>query len=248
MKEFSGKVLLVEDNKNLRSILKDYLTTITFTVDDYNNGLTALQHFSQYKYDICILDVVMPNMNGFELLQEIRKKDEEVPVVFLTARDSKEDKIKGFQLGCDDYITKPFNIEELVLRIEAILRRTRRSKTRKSTMQMPNQKFNLGDFVFDTSTFELIHPLQRRILTKKEAELLRVFCESPNKLIPREYILRQVWGTDDYASSRSMDVFLTKLRSYFQVGQTDNPSIEIKNVHGTGFILKVDPAGFQVSQ
>ncbi|MBQ7551584.1 MAG: response regulator transcription factor [Bacteroidales bacterium] len=243
MREFRGKILLAEDNKNLRTILKDYLTTIRFNVDDFNNGLTALQNFAQCKYDICILDIVMPGMNGLELLQEIRKKDEEIPVIFLTVRGDKEDKIKAFQLGCDDYITKPFNVEELVLRIEAILRRTRRSKIRKSPMSATPQKFNLGDFVFDTDTHELIHPLQRRVLTKKETELLRIFCENKDKLIPREYILRQVWGTDDYATSRSMDVFLTKLRSYFHIGQTDKdikPAIEIKNIHGTGFILKVN--------
>lgn len=241
MKESRGKIMLVEDNQHLKNILKDYLETIKFRVDDFSDGIAALEAFSQYKYDICIFDIVMQGMTGFELIQEIRKKDEDIPVIFLTARNEKEDKIKAFKLGCDDYITKPFSTEEFVLRIEAILRRTRRQKARKPAFNQTPQTFEFGKFVFDTASLELRHPSKTRLLTRKEAELLRIFCENPNKLIPRDYILRHVWGTDDYATSRSMDVFLAKIRNYLNIDNKPDiePDVEIKNVHGSGFILKV---------
>lgn len=243
MKESRGKIMLVEDNQNLRNVLKDYLEAIQFKVDDFSNAADATTAFGQYKYDICIFDILMQGMSGFELLEAIRSKDEEIPIIFLTARDNKDDKIKAFRMGCDDYITKPFSTEELVLRIEAILRRTRHSKVRKQSTSHTPQTFEFGNFRFETATLKLEHAKETRTLTKKEAELLRLFCENQNKLIPREFILREVWGSDDYATSRSMDVFLAKLRSYLNIDAPTQPGIEplveIKNVHGTGFILKV---------
>ena len=199
---------------------------------------------------------MMPDKDGFTLMQEIRKVDPDVPVIFLTAKSSKEDKIKGFKLGADDYITKPFSTEELALRIEAILRRTKRSK-REDKNLYEERVYKFGDFVFNYSAMQLIHPTKTRTLTRKEAELLKLLCEHQNKLLPREVILKEIWGDEDYSIGRSMDVFLTKLRSYINIekvskehlnpngGRRDKykpgfePRVEICNVHGTGFILKV---------
>lgn len=273
-RDCKGKIMLVEDNQNLRSVLKEYFEALRYTVDDFGNGAIAKQEYAPYKYDICILDIIMQGIDGFDLLQEIRQKDQEVPVIFLTARTDKEDRIKAFKLGCDDYITKPFCTEELILRIEAILRRTRRSRKSPSSMvsdsydaagglaaRLSGQEgptlFHIGNYVFDYSCLQLTHPLKTRNLTRKEAELLRLLCENVNKLMPRDVILRQIWGSADYANGRSMDVFLTKLRSYLSLDPVDEkylnkdpksknkyvdgfePNVEIRNIHGTGFILKV---------
>ena len=180
--------------------------------------------------------------------------------MFLTAKNEKEDRIKAFRLGCDDYMTKPFSAEELTLRIEAILRRTKRPKKVKPVIPHTNDIYHFGNFTFDFGSMQLVHPLKTRSLTRKEAELLRLLCENMNKLMPREVILRQIWGSDDYAAGRSMDVFLTKLRSYLAIEPIDEkylnkdpktkakyvegyePDIEIHNVHGTGFIFKVKGA------
>ena len=256
-KEIKAKIMLVEDNQNLRNVLKDYLETLKFGVDDFSDSTSASNSFAKFKYDICVFDIVMKGKNGYELLQDIRKIDPEVPVMFLTARNEKEDRIKAFKLGCDDYMTKPFSAEELTLRIEAILRRTKRPKKVKPVIPHTNDVYHFGNFTFDFGSMQLIHPLKTRSLTRKEAELLRLLCENMNKLMPREVILRQIWGSDDYAAGRSMDVFLTKLRSYLAIEPIDEkylnkdpktkakyvegyePDIEIHNVHGTGFIFKV---------
>ncbi|SRR5574344_1845303 len=257
MKEIKGRIMLVEDNQNLRHVLKDYLEALRYDVDDFSDGEAAFQSFAQCKYDICIFDIIMQKKNGYELLAAIREVDEEVPVIFLTARNDKEDKIKAFRMGCDDYITKPFSTEELLLRIEAILRRTKKPKKAKPALRTTNEIFSFGNYTFDFNTMQLTHPSQTRSLTRKEAELLRLLCENKNKLLPRDVILRQIWGSDDYAAGRSMDVFLTKLRSYLSLDPIDpkyinkeggrkrkyvdgyEPPIEISNIHGTGFILKV---------
>lgn len=255
-RESKGRIMLVEDNQNLRKVLKDYLETLKFNVSDFSNGDAASESFERHRYDICIFDIVMQGKSGFDLLAEIRKVDEQVPVVFLTARTDKEDKIKAFKMGCDDYITKPFSTEELILRIEAILRRTRQHAKVKPVYKVTNEVYHFGKFTFDHANLELSHPLKTRTLTRKEAELMRILCENMNRLVQREEILRKVWGNDDYASGRSMDVFLTKLRAYLAIEPVDpkylntdptkrskyvegyEPDIEIKNVHGTGFMLK----------
>ncbi|MDD4395400.1 MAG: response regulator transcription factor [Bacteroidales bacterium] len=257
MKENKGKIMMVEDNQNLRHVLKDYLEALKYSVDDFSDGETAFHSFEKFKYDICIFDIIMQNKNGYELLTAIREIDEDVPVIFLTARNDKEDKIKAFRMGCDDYITKPFSTEELVLRIEAILRRTKKSKKLKPTIKSTTEVYHFGNYKFDFSSMELIHPTKTRSLTRKEAELLRLLCENKNKLLPRDLILRQIWGNDDYAAGRSMDVFLTKLRSYINLDPIDakyinpdggrkgryvegfEPAVEICNIHGTGFIFRV---------
>lgn len=257
MRESKGKIMLVEDNQNLRHVLKDYLEALKYNVDDFSDGEAAFQSFEKFRYDICIFDIIMQKKNGYELLAAIRQVDEEVPVVFLTARNDKEDKIKAFRMGCDDYITKPFSTEELLLRIEAILRRTKKTKKVKPVIKPSNEIYTFGNYKFDFGGMQLEHPEKTRALTRKEAELLRLLCENKNKLLPRDVILRQIWGCDDYAAGRSMDVFLTKLRSYISLDPVDpkfinpdggrkgryvegyEPPVEICNIHGTGFIFRV---------
>ena len=169
-----------------------YLETLKFNVDDFSDSISAGNSFAKFKYDICVFDIVMKGKNGYELLQDIRKIDPEVPVMFLTARNEKEDRIKAFKLGCDDYMTKPFSAEELTLRIEAILRRTKRPKKVKPALVHTNDVYHFGNFTFDFGSMQLIHPSNTRPLTRKEAELLRLLCENMNKLMPREVILRQI--------------------------------------------------------
>lgn len=256
MKTTRNRIMLVEDSQNLRSVLKDYFEMLDFSVTDFENGNAALMAFNKGRFDICVLDIMMPGKDGFTLMQEIRQIDHQIPVILLTSKQSKEDKIKGFKLGCDDYVVKPFSTEELTLRIKAILRRTQNV----SDIQKPLYEdciYKLGNYSFNYSAMELSHPKSTRILTRKEAELLRLFCEYKNKLLTRETILREVWGDEDYAVGRSMDVFLTKLRSYLSLDEVPEehinknggrhnryepgfePQVEIVNVHGTGFILKV---------
>lgn len=248
--------MLVEDSQNLRYVLRDYFEMLDYEVAEFSDGMAASKAFNKDLFDICILDVMMPEKDGFTLLQDIRKLDADVPVIFLTAKANKEDKIRGFKLGCDDYMAKPFSTEELALRIEAILRRTRRLKVENKPL-IEEKIYKFGDFIFDYSAMQLIHPKKTRVLTRKEAELLKLLCEHQNKLLPREVILKEVWGDEDYSVGRSMDVFLTKLRSYINIepvskehlnpngGRHDKympgfePKVEICNVHGTGFILKV---------
>ena len=256
MKSSKGKIMLVEDSSNLRFVLKDYFEMLDYEVADFEDANTALKAFNSGSFDICLLDIVMPEKDGFTLMQDIRKIDADVPIILLTAKGNKESRILGFKLGCDDYVVKPFSTEELALRIEAILRRTRRQAT--SMKSLYEEKiYKFGDFVFNYSSMQLIHPQITRTLTGKEAKLLKLLCEHQNKLLPREVILKEIWGDEDYSVGRSMDVFLTKLRSYINIEKVEDeylnpaggrrnkyvagyePKVEICNVHGTGFILKV---------
>jgi DNA-binding response OmpR family regulator len=257
MGKSKGKILLVEDSNNLRFVLRDYFEILDYEVIDFGEGVTAMKTFDEGKYDICLLDIMVPDRDGFSLIQDIKRIDPEVPVVFLTAKANKEDKIKGFKLGCDDYITKPFSTEELALRIEAILRRMQKLPRKVEKTLYEEKIYTFGDFEFNYSAMQLTHPTKTRTLTRKEAELLKLLCEHQNKLLPREVILKEIWGEEDYSIGRSMDVFLTKLRSYINIekvpdeylnpegGRRDKykpgfePRVEICNVHGTGFILKV---------
>jgi len=233
MKNEKTKILLVEDNQNLRLVLKDYLEMLHYEVIACSDGEEGSRVFTKDKYDLCILDIMMPVKDGFNLAQEIRNIDSNVPIVFLTARTLKEDKIKGFKIGADDYITKPFSTEELSLRIEAILRRTKAQKT--TSILGVQQTFKIGIFTFDYNALQLKSPSINRSLTRKESELLKLLCTHKNVLIPREVILRSVWGEDDYFIGRSMDVFITKLRKYIK----EDPNVSIKNIHGSGFKLEV---------
>lgn len=225
------KLLLVEDDPNLGSVLKEYLEIKGFDVDHAENGKLGWDKFITSHYDFLILDVMMPVMDGFELGREIRKKNQEVPILFLTAKSMKEDKIKGFELGADDYLTKPFSMEELVLRIDAIMRRTNRSidELEKQT------EFEIGKYSFDYVRQILSINNENKKLTTKEADLLKMLCMYKNDVMKREDALVKIWGDDNYFTARSMDVFITKLRKYLK----EDSNINIMNIHGAGYKLVV---------
>jgi DNA-binding response OmpR family regulator len=223
------KILLVEDDPNLSLVLADYLEMLGYEISTCFNGEEGLMAFMKGKFDLCIFDVMMPKKDGFTLAEDIRKKDKNIPIIFLTAKSFKEDRIKGFQSGCDDYITKPFSTEELNYRIQAILRRT--SSPRQDKPSEDSTIFTFGIFTFDSVNMVLRSPGKEQHLTRKEAELLKVLCLNKNQLLTRENALKSVWGDDDYFIGRSMDVFITKLRKYLK----DDPKVSIGNVHGTGF-------------
>lgn len=227
--EPKAKILLVEDDPNLSDVLTDFLEMLGHSVVLAADGSKGLEEYGKAKFDLLILDVMLPVMDGFSLAAEIRKIDVTVPIIFLTARGQMEDRITGFKAGCDDYIPKPFSSEELSLRIEAILRRCRHEP------EKIIKTVALGKIVFDPANFELRSGDKRINLTPKEAALLKVLCEHKNALLTREKALKEVWGDDDYFIGRSMDVFITKLRKYLK----DDPDVAIVNVHGTGFRLEV---------
>jgi two-component system OmpR family response regulator len=226
-----GNILLVEDDENLGFVLTDFLGISGYKVEHATDGVAGFESFQNGKYDLCLLDVMMPFKDGFTLAQEIRKLDEIVPIIFLTAKVMKEDKIRGFKIGADDYITKPFSTEELSLRIEAVLRRTRQSLI--SSGQ--DAVYEIGSFTFDYSNQLLKRDKEERRLTKKEAEVLRLLCINKNKILRREVALKMIWGEDDYFMGRSMDVYITKLRKFLQ----DDPTVNITNIHRTGFMLEI---------
>lgn len=220
------KILLAEDDHNLGTILKAYLEAKGYPTKLYINGKEAYDAYTREKFDFCILDVMMPVKDGFTLAKEIRKSDRKIPILFLTAKSMQEDRIEGLQLGADDYLTKPFSMEELLLRIKAILRRA-------VTVSGEQNVFKLGKYVFDCShqTLTLKDDVQK--LTSKEAELLKLLAENLNSVLDRSIALNRIWNDDSYFNARSMDVYIAKLRKYLK----DDPSIELLNVHGIGFKL-----------
>jgi two-component system, OmpR family, response regulator len=222
------KILLAEDDENLGSLLREYLNAKGFETNLFANGELAFRDFVKTQYDICILDIMMPVKDGYTLAREIRQIDEEIPIIFLTAKSMKEDVIEGFSIGADDYITKPFSMEELLFRIEAILKRT--SSAFKTA---PVEKFEIGKYVFDIKkqTLQIEDKITR--LTTKESELLKLLCSHQNKILDRNFALKTIWLDDNYFNARSMDVYITKLRKYLK----DDDSVEIINVHGKGFKL-----------
>jgi DNA-binding response OmpR family regulator len=224
-------ILMVEDDLNLSTVLQDYLEMLGYRVTVCRDGEEGKQAFTNGSFNLCLLDVMMPRKDGFTLAQEIRESDELMPIIFLTAKSLKEDRIKGFRTGCDDYITKPFSTEELSLRVAAVLRRCQTSLAFNVEEKV---KFNIGKYTFDYSNMTLSLEEETHTLTRKQADLLRLLCENENQLVKRETALKLVWGSDDYFIGRSMDVFITKLRKYLK----DDPSISITNVHGTGFKLE----------
>ena len=226
--EQKTKLLLAEDDENLGLLLKEYLVAKGYDADLYPDGEAAYKGFMKEHYDICILDVMMPKKDGFTLAKDIRIVNAEIPVIFLTAKNMKEDVLEGFKLGADDYITKPFSMEELIMRIEAILRRT--TLEGQSSSQ---QIFTLGKFTFDTRKQTLSEGDEAVKLTTKESELLKLLCQNANKVLERNYALKSIWIDDNYFNARSMDVYITKLRKHLK----DEPSVEIINVHGKGYKL-----------
>lgn len=227
-----ASILLVEDDKNLGFVIKDFLSESGYAVTLIDNGLTALQTFLSEPKDLCLIDVMLPLKDGFAVAEEIRQKDQHVPIIFLTARAMREDKVKGFKIGADDYITKPFSTEELLLRIEAILRRTLSQGNNNIVGQ---EIFKIGKFTFDYTNQTIQIADTKRNLTRKEAGVLRLLCINRNQLVRRDFALKLIWGEDDYFMGRSMDVYITKLRKILK----EDPDISIQNIHRTGFKLEI---------
>ncbi|TAF65566.1 MAG: DNA-binding response regulator [Cytophagales bacterium] len=222
------KIFLVEDDTNLGFVMKDNLEINQYEVNWQTDGQTAWQVFQQTQFDICILDIMLPNKDGFSLATDIRKLNADIPIIFVSAKSMKDDKLKGFKIGADDYLTKPFSIEELLARIEVILKRSQ--KTTKNTPITPHQ---IGNYHFDFKNLQLTLGQTTKNLTLKEAELLKLFAENLNQVLERDRILNQLWGDDDYFTGRSLDVFISRLRKYLK----DDPKIEIQNIHRVGFKL-----------
>jgi DNA-binding response OmpR family regulator len=234
MKTSNAKILLVEDDRNLSTVIHDYLEMSSYKVTVARNGQEGLDEFRQGSYSLVLLDVMLPLIDGFSVAQEIRKMDCEIPIIFMTAKSMKEDRLKGFQLGADDYITKPFSTEELKMRINAVLRRTQI----KNTSVNQNVVFTIGSHTFDYTNHLLVSGGNERRLTKREAELLHLLCQNMNKILRRDVALKSIWGEDDYFMGRSMDVYITKLRKMLGT----DPDVSIVNIHNTGFKLDVKKA------
>lgn len=230
--ENKNSILLVEDDPNLSVVLKDFLDMIGFETVLCSNGEEGLAVFKSKAFDLCILDVMMPRKDGFTLARDIREENEAIPIIFLTARSLKEDRIQGFKAGCDDYITKPFSTEELSLRIRAILKRC---NIQKQAVDSQKTVFHIGKYDLDFNNLSLKIDDNELTLTRKEAELLKLLCENRNKLVTREYALKTIWGSDNYFVGRSMDVFITRLRKYLK----NDDRIQITNIHGSGFKLEI---------
>lgn len=226
-------LLLVEDDTNLGELLQEYLIDKGYPTDLATDGQKGWQCFVDNQYDLCIFDVMMPKKDGFSLAKEVRMTGRDVPIIFLTAKSMKEDTMQGFRSGADDYVTKPFDREELILRIEAILRRYRKQsdlpEEEKSTV------FQIGNYTFDYNHHQLVLDEKGTRLTSKESELLKLFCQNINQPISRSFALKTIWGDDSYFNARSMDVYITKLRKHFK----EDASIQIMNLHGEGFKLMV---------
>lgn len=231
MDEKKVKVLLAEDDKNLGTILKAYLEAKGYYTRLTVNGQEAYDAFKSEEYDFCIIDIMMPVKDGFALARDIRKENKEVPLLFLTAKAMEEDKIKGFELGADDYITKPFSMEELLVRMKAILRRVKEDKSIKSDTHI----YKIGQFTFDYHRQVLAIDETEQKLTSKESELLKLLCENMNNVLDRSEALKKIWHDDSYFNARSMDVYVTKLRKYLR----EDTEVELMNVHGIGFKLIV---------
>lgn len=222
-----SKVLLAEDDLSLGYVIKDNLADAGYDVVLCADGQAAIDKFSKETFDICLLDVMMPNKDGFAVAKKIRQHTDQVPILLITAKSLEEDRIHGFECGADDYIIKPFSMQELLLRIEVFLRRTKKMHSEKT------QNFQIGKMMFSFNDLKLNMGTTAFNMTQKEAELLLFLCEHPNRILKREEVLLNVWGKDDYFLGRSMDVFITKLRKYFK---TDT-SVHIETIHGMGFRL-----------
>jgi len=227
--ETKTRILLAEDDVNLGNLLQEYLNVKGYESALYTDGEKAYKGFVKHEYDICILDVMMPLKDGFTLAKEIRQQNTEIPIIFLTAKNMQEDVLEGFKLGGDDYITKPFSMQELLFRIEAILRRTSAQSNRKQEL------FSIGSFEFDSNRQILSQAGNEIKLTTKESDLLKLLCQNINGILERNYALKTIWFDDNYFNARSMDVYITKLRKHLK----SDPSIQIINIHGKGYKLIV---------
>jgi DNA-binding response OmpR family regulator len=224
-----SKIFLVEDDLSFGSVLKSYLEINDFEVEWIDDGKNAMAAFRKEQFSLCILDVMLPNVDGFTIASEIRAINRTIPLIFLTAKKLKEDVLRGYGLGADDYITKPFDTEILLAKIKAIT-------TRREGMRKSSDELKIGKYTFNTKLRSLKSGEGERKLSPKEAQLLELLAESPNTLVSRETALKSIWGSDDYFTARSMDVYITKLRKYL----SDDKNISIKNIHGAGFQMVID--------
>ena len=215
----------VEDDESLSFVTRDNLELEGYKVTYCENGKKAIDTLKTQEFDLCILDVMLPDVDGFTIAEEIRKRNKQVPILFLTAKSLKEDRIRGLRLGADDYITKPFSIEELILKIEIFLKRSQ------IVIKEDEHLFTIGNFTFDHKNLQLKNDEIKRQLTQKEADLLKYFIENKNEVLKRSDILETLWGEDDYFLGRSLDVFISRLRKYLKEDET----LKIENIHGVGF-------------
>ena len=222
-------IFLVEDDLSFGAVLKSYLEINDFEVDWVDDGQNALSHFTKGSFNICILDVMLPNIDGFTIGTEIRKINSGIPILFLTAKNLRDDVLKGYRIGADDYIPKPFDTEVLIFKLKAILKRQSGVQPKESDF------YQIGSYLFDYKLRTIERDSAKQKLSPKEAELLKMLCNNQNELLPRETALKKIWGDDGYFTARSMDVYLTKLRKLF----TEDPSVEIRNIHGSGFMLEI---------
>lgn len=218
-----SRILYAEDDQTIAFLIQDSLENY-YEINHYSDGKSALQAFNSQTFDICLLDIMMPEMNGFDLAQSIRQKNSEIPIIFISAKALKEDRIKGLKIGADDYLVKPFSIEELILKIEVFLKRSKKSES------YP-QKYKVGKYNFDPKNYTLQASENKITLTQRESELLLYFILHKNTVLKRQDILKAVWGDDDYFMGRSLDVFISRLRKVF----ADEQNIIIENLHGIGF-------------
>lgn len=225
-------ILLCEDDENLGMLLREYLNAKGYNAELCPDGDAGYKAFLKNKYDLCVLDVMMPKMDGFTLAGEIRKVNTEIPIIFLTAKTLKEDVLEGFKIGADDYLTKPFSMEELTFRIEAILRRVHGKKNKDTSI------YQIGRFTFDTQKQLLTIGDRQSKLTTKESELLSLLCAHANEILQRDFALKSIWIDDNYFNARSMDVYITKLRKHLK----EDPDVEIINIHGKGYKLIIPEA------
>lgn len=223
------QIFLVEDDLSFGAVLKSYLEISEFEVDWIDDGKYALERFRKSEFDVCILDVMLPHVDGFTIAGEIRKINPEVPIIFLTAKNLREDVLMGYRIGADDYITKPFDTEVLIFKLRAVLKRKNGNSNKEPDL------YQIGTYSFDFKLRTIEHQGSKQKLSPKEAELLKMLCDNQNELLPREAALKKIWGDDGYFTARSMDVYLTKLRKLF----AEDPSVEIRNIHGSGFMLEI---------
>lgn len=229
--EMRAKILLVEDDVNLGFVIRDNLETYDYKVTLCKDGEEGWEMFNADRFDLAVVDIMLPKMDGMTLVEMMREKNQDIPIIFLTAKTMPDDKIAGFKMGADDYITKPFSMEELVFRIEVFLKRSSVSPTQRNQQSV----YNIGSYVFDFDNQLLKYNSEKRKLTQKEAAVLQLFACNINTILKREDILLKIWGSDDYFVGRSLDVFISRLRKYLK----SDPSIEITNFHSVGFKLEV---------
>jgi len=222
-------IFLVEDDLSFGAVLKSYLELNDFTVTLVDDGKYAFEKFRNDEYSICILDVMLPNVDGFTIGKEIRTIDPSIPIIFLTAKALKEDILKGYNLGADDYITKPFDTEVLIFKLKAILKR------QNNEIATQPEEYQIGKYLFNPKLRTIQSDCEKQTLSPKEGELLKMLCQNQGELLPREVALKKIWGDDGYFTARSMDVYITKLRKYI----SGDPNVEIKNLHGSGFMLEI---------